>query len=88
MIKMEFKTEAGKKLALKNPKKKKGIRLIEDWIHYGRLPPMTYMILPSLIDWIKSGEYKVEYEAILKELNPEGFEEYEKTKKIDSYSKK
>jgi hypothetical protein len=88
----DFRTEYGKKAFL-NAKSQnyaindlEGIYLIERWIHYGKLAPMTYMALPSLIEAIKSGKLKEEYEVILKELNPEGYEEYKRTGKIDSYS--
>jgi len=83
----DFKTDFGRKAFLLKSKKIEGIRLIEKWIYYGRLPPMTYMVLPSLISAIKSGKLKKEYETILKELNPKGYEEYKKTKQIDSYAK-
>lgn len=67
--------------------KKEGSKLIEQWISYGRLSPMTFMCLPSLIKGIESGRLKKEYESILKEINPNGYEEYKKTGKIDSYYK-
>ena len=67
--------------------KKEGSGLIEKWISHGRLAPMTYMLLPSLIKEIESGRLKKGYESILKELNPKGYEEYKKTGKIESYYK-
>ncbi|MEK6757513.1 MAG: HNH endonuclease [Nanoarchaeota archaeon] len=67
--------------------KMNGAKLIKDWIFHGRLAPMTYMVIPSIIKAIESGEYKEEYERALKKFNPKGYEEYKKTGKIDSYYK-
>jgi len=89
----DFRTEYGKKAFL-NAKSQnytsedlEGIYLIERWIYYGKLAPMTYMALPSLIEAIKSGKLKEEYEVILKELNPLGYEEYKRTGTIEAYVK-
>jgi len=90
----EFKTDAGRRAFLKAKKNNYSgqwvhyMWLIEGWIYYGRLAPITNMIIPSLIEGIKSGKFKEEYESILKELNPKGYEKYKKTQKIDPYSKK
>jgi len=66
--------------------KKETTELIRKWIKNGSLAPMTYMALPSLIKAIKSGRLEKEYEAILKELNPKGYEIYKRTGIIGAYS--
>lgn len=79
---LDIKTNYGKNYFGKYPDV---VNVIETWITYGRLASMTYMLLPSLIKNIKSGKYKEEYESILKELNPKGFEKYKKTGEVKPY---
>ena len=65
--------------------KKHVVGLIYSWLKNGSLPPMTNRLLGGLIEQIGLGFYRREYEELLKKINPLGYQEYLKTKKIDSY---